>query len=125
MAVDTKPFAPLVSAATLTGQMTLQPSTTVTASTTAAASAQFAGNNDNNGYCQIQIANKTSAWAHVNFGDLTVAAVTAATVAAGYPVAPGGVVIVTLPPSMNAASVILDAAPSGSAAVVFTRGIGS
>lgn len=47
-----------------------------------------------------------------------------ATVDNGYPVAPGTVVTVTIPSEVNAASVILDAASSGSTSVVFSMGQG-
>lgn len=119
---DTRSFYPmyLPSVGTTTG--TNAASITVTASTSAAASAQFPGNLDQNNFQQIQIANKTSAWAHVNFGKS--GAITAATVAAGYPVAPGAVVVVSVNYEVSGASVILDAAPSASASVVFTRGEG-
>jgi hypothetical protein len=130
--METRAFQPLyrpsastpatATTAAVTTPGTLNPSTTITASVAAATNTvPFAGMT-NNQIVQIQIANKTSAWAHVNFGVL--GAVVAATVAAGYPVAPGGVVVVTVANEVTAASVILDAAPSGSASVVFTRGEG-
>lgn len=100
----------------------LAPSTTITASTSAATNAVPFSGMTNNQIVQIQIANKTSAWAHVNFG--IVGSVVAATVAASYPVAPGSVVVVSVANEVTAASVILDAAPSASAAVIFTRGEG-
>jgi len=117
---ETRAFQPLYGPTTGTGTGTLTASVTVTASTSAAASGQLGG--QFNGKDQIQIANKTSAWAHVNFG--VFGNITAATVAAGYPVAPGGVVVVTVSAEVTGASVILDAAPSGSASVIFTSGVG-
>jgi len=124
---DTQSFAPVyrrtvVNAGSANTAGTLQTSVTVTASSSSAtASGVIAGANPN-GNNQIQIANKTTAWAHVNFGVL--GAITAATVAAGYPVAPGAVVVVTVDPEVDGASVILDAASTGSSNVIFTRGAG-
>jgi hypothetical protein len=69
----------------------------------------------------MQIANQTAAWAYVNFG--IAGAVTAATVAASYPVAPGGVVVLTIADEVTGATVIL-AAGATSASVTFTRGSG-
>lgn len=102
-------------------QGALWPSVTVTASAAAAASTEILGAPGNTA---MQIANTTTAWAYVNFGNLKVAAVTAATVATGYPVAPGAVVVVTVDPEVNGASVILSAASTGDTSVIFTRGIG-
>lgn len=70
---------------------------------------------------QIQIANQTAAWAYVNFG--IAGSVTAATVAAGYPVAPGGVVVLTVATEVTGASCILAAGAAGGS-VTFTRGNG-
>jgi hypothetical protein len=72
---------------------------------------------------QIQIANTTNGWAYVNFGNLAIGAVTAATVATGYPVAPGAVVVVTVGGDVNGASVIL-ASGATAGSVIFTRGEG-
>jgi hypothetical protein len=109
--METRAFAPLSTATTvnpLTGAAiagTLLASVTVTSTNASAtASAQLPGP-PNSGVAQIQIANTTTAWAYVNFGVL--GAVTAATVAASYPVAPGSVV-----------------APGTNTAVIFTRGEG-
>lgn len=100
---------------------TLAPSVTAVAAITAAPSPQFPGT-DKNTYVQIQIANKTSVWVHVNFG--VFGAVVAATLAAGYPVGPGTVVVVSVDPEVSGASVISDGAPAASTSVVFTRGEG-
>jgi hypothetical protein len=98
-------------------------STTVTATNASAtASVQFSGNADSNSFFQIQIANKTTAWAHVEFGRF--GNVELATVADSYPVAPGSVVIVSVSAEVSGASVILDAAPGTATAVIFTRGVG-
>jgi hypothetical protein len=125
---DTQAFAPMYQRYNPVGpvQSTIRPSVTVAATNASAtASTVFPGGNQNDKN-QIQIANKTSAWAHVNFGVLEGGrTVTAATVAADYPVAPGAVVVVTVDPEVNAASVILDAAAAGSTSVIFTRGAGT
>lgn len=124
---DTQSFAPaykktIVGASSVTAG-TLLTSVTVTGSEAAAtASAQFPGGTPDT-TTQIQIANTTNQWAYVNFGVLRLT-VTAATVAASYPVAPGAVVVVTVDPEVDAASVILGAAPGTNTAVIFTRGAG-
>jgi hypothetical protein len=98
----------------------LLPSVTVAAVDTATASARLSGTDKNN-YCQIQIANTSTAWAYVNFG--LFGAVVAATVATGFPVPPGMVRIVSVDEEVTGASVILGtAAATGN--VVFTRGEG-
>jgi hypothetical protein len=71
---------------------------------------------------QIEISNTTSAWAFVNFGIF--GAVTAATVAAGFPVAPGVSRTVTVDKEVTGASVILGAAPATLTAIIFSRGEG-
>lgn len=120
---DVRPFAPLYGPNAGAPAGTFTSSLTVTASA-AAASGTLPGNSTGNSDLnQIQIANKTTAWAHVNVG--RAGAVTAATVAAGYPVAPGGVVVITVNSEVSGVSVILDAAPGTATAVVFTRGAGS
>ncbi len=99
---------------------TLAPSTTVAATDAAGATGKFSGTDANN-YVQIQIANLSTSWAYVNFG--VFGNVTAATVAASYPVAPGGVVVVSVDKEVSGASVILGtAAATGN--VIFTRGEG-
>lgn len=98
----------------------LQTSTTVAGADTATSSAKFPGTNDNT-YVQFQIANLSTSWAYVSFGQF--GAVVAATVAASYPVAPGSVVVVSVDPEVTGASVILGtAAATGN--VIFTRGEG-
>jgi hypothetical protein len=127
---DTQAFAPFYKRSVQTGTPntsqngTLLPSVTVAASVAAAASTVFPGT-DSNDSIQIQISNTTTAWAYVNFGVLLGGlTVPAATVATGYPVAPGAVVAVTVDKEVNAASVILGAASTGGTTVVFTRGAG-
>lgn len=116
---DTRAFYPLYSPSTGKTAGTLLPSVTVAATAVSAtASTAFPGSGN---FPQIQIANKSASWAQVNFGNLTTGALTAATVAAGYPVGPGAVVVVSVDKEVNAASVILD---SGTGNVVFTRGEG-
>jgi len=126
MANEVRSFYPLyqrsseTAGATTAG--TLQPSVTVAGAAAAVASTAFPGTDKNN-YCQIQIANQAAQWAYVNFGVLGMSGqtVTPATVAASYPVAPGSVVVVSVDPEVNAASVIL---ASGTGNVTFTRGEG-
>lgn len=71
-------------------------------------------------YKQIQIANLTAGWVFVNFGQQ---GTTVATVAAGYPIAPGSVVIITAGGLQTYASVIC-AVGSAGGSVIFTRGQG-
>lgn len=98
----------------------LAPATTVAGVDIATASARFSGT-DNNNYCQIQIANLSTSWTYVNFG--VFGNVTAATVAASYPVAPGSVVVVSVDKEVSGASVIHGtAAAVGN--VIFVRGEG-
>ena len=113
---DVRPFAPLYapSDAALTSSLTISASTT-------AASGTLPGNAQTNDFNQIQIANTTTGWAYVNFARST-SEIAAATVAAGYPVAPGGVAVVTVSSEVAAASVILG---SSTGTVIFTRGSGS
>jgi hypothetical protein len=121
--MEIRAFAPLYgpsAAANTTGTAgSLLPSTTVSATSSAVASGIFAGG-VTSGRAQLQIANTSGAWAYVNFGNVGIG-VTAATVAAGYPVAPGAVVVVSVDPEVNGASVILG---TGTGTVVFTRGEG-
>ncbi len=123
---EQRSFFPLYTTTQYTGNPavasggSLQPSVTVAATDASGASAKFSGVNENT-YVQIQIANQTTSWAYVNFGQF--GAVAAATVAASYPVAPGSVVVVSVDPEVTGASVILGtAAATGN--VVFTRGEG-
>lgn len=67
------------------------------------------------------VANKTTAWAHVSFG--VFGNVTAATVN-HIAVAPGTIKIFTVNTITTGASVILDAASTGSSVVMFTKGNG-
>lgn len=117
--METRAFQPLYTKATASANGTLQPSVTVAASGTHAASTQFPGQLTGNGSNQIQIANTTTAWAYVNFGIF--GNVTAATVAASYPVGPGAVVVITVDGEVSGADVILS---TGSGNVIFTRGEG-
>ena len=94
----------------------LYASVTVAASTSAAAGILPTSSTN-----QLQIANTTNGWAYVNFGPA--GNVTAATVAASYPVAPGGVVVITVDDEVNGVSVIL-AAGATSGSVTFTCGNG-
>jgi hypothetical protein len=121
---EVRAFAPLYTPNQGNAVGTLAPSTTVAATNASATpSTAFSGNSQSANYQQqIQIANTTTAWAYVNFGVLSASqAVTAATVATGYPVAPGAVVVVTVDKEVNAASVIL---ATGTGNVVFSRGEG-
>lgn len=122
---DVRPFAPLYGPNTGASPGGLTASVTITGATTAA-SAALPGPAYND-FCQIQIANTTTAWAYVNFGIATTGslALAAATTAASYPVAPGSVVVVTVSSEVAAASVILGAAPGTLTAVIFTRGAGT
>lgn len=116
-------FFPLYGPATGTSQGgNFESITVASTNASATASAQFPGNLDQNAFCQIQIANKTTAWAHIEFGRF--GSVEVATVADSYPVAPGSVVIVSVASEVSGASVILDAAPGTATAVIFTRGQG-
>lgn len=120
--METRAFAPLYTTAAGAVAGTLLASISVTSTNSSAtASAQLPGPT-NSGVAQLQIANTTTAWAYVNFG--TFGNVTAATVAAGYPVGPGAVVVVSVLPEVSGASVILGAAPGTLTAVIFTRGEG-
>lgn len=112
-------FGPQYSPSTGTTQGSLLPSTTVSATASAVASTRFSGTNWS-GKRQLQVSNTSTVFAYINFGNIDKGAVTAATVAASWPVAPG-TVIVTVDSEINAASVIL---ASGTGTVVFTRGDG-
>ena len=116
---DTQAFAPFYRV-TVPGAQTggFLPSVTV-ACTASSAVASGALAPENSGGSSIQVANTTNGWAYVNMGVL--GALSAATVAAGYPVAPGAVVAISVAPEVTGASVILG---SGTGNVVFTRGNG-
>ncbi len=101
------------------------PSVTVAAvNATPVASTVFPGGEGLNNYVQIQISNKTSVWVHVNFGVLLGGQTVRAATLNDYPVAPGTVVVVSVAPEVNAASVFADGAPATSTSVMFTRGEG-
>lgn len=117
---DVRPIAPLYAPNSGVGAGGLVANLTVSASTTAASGA-LPGNTQTNDFCQIQIANTTSGWAYVNFGRTT-AEVPVATTANGYPVAPGGVAVITVSSEVAAVSVILG---TSSGSVIFTRGSGT
>jgi hypothetical protein len=95
--------------------------TLIASVTVAATTSAVAGVLPNTGTNQVQIANTTAGWAYVNFG--IAGNVTAATVAASYPVAPGAVVVVTVDDEVNGVSVIL-AAGATAGSVTFTCGNG-
>lgn len=114
---------PLYGPSSGSAQGSLYPSVTVIGAATATPSTRLPGA-ANSGTTQIQIANITNQWAYVNFGNLDIGTVTAATVAASYPVAPGTVVVVTVGDDVNGASVILGGAPGTATSVIFTRGSG-
>ena len=117
---DIKPFQPLYGPNAGQNAGNFVSSLTITAGATAVSGA-LPGNTQASGFCQIQIANTTTGWAYVNCGRNT-AEISPATVAAGYPIAPGGVVVISVPSEVAVVSVILG---SSSGAVVFTRGTGS
>lgn len=115
--METRAFAPLRGPAGV-----MQPSVTVAAiNTSATASPIFPGSPRNN-QVQCMVANKTTAWAHINFG--VFGSVVAATVAASLAVAPGAVRIFSIASDDTGASVILDAAPGTATSVIFTKGEG-
>lgn len=123
---DTRAFFPLYTPSNVAaGQIgQLLPSVTVNAvDATAVPSTVFPGTTDNN-YCQIQVANKTDKWVHVNFGVLLGGQTVRAATINDYPVAPGSVVVVTVDPEVNASSVFSNGSPTGSTGVLFTRGDG-
>jgi ethanolamine transporter EutH len=99
---------------------TLAASTTIAATVAAAPTTIFAGTMTNYQQ-QIRVANQTSAWAFMNFG--VFGNITAATVAASLPVAPGAVEVFTVDKEVSGASVIL-AAGGTTGNVTFTRGEG-
>lgn len=124
---DTRPFFPLyVPSNVAAGQVGANtPGVIVAASNgVAVASTVFPGTTDNN-YCQIQIANKTDKWVHVNFGVLLGGQTVRAAALTDYAVAPGSVAVVSVDPEVNASSVFADGAPTASTSVVFTRGEGT
>lgn len=120
--METRPFEPLYYPASVGNtQGGLAESITVTGTVSATASGAFTGNTPGV-MRQIRVANKTTAWAHISFG--ASGNLEAATVADDLCLAPGSVEIFTVAPEVNAASVILDAAPGTATAVIFTRSEG-
>lgn len=101
-----------IAATTSASAMTLLPGSTGITGSTAQQNILF--------YKQIQVANQTAGWIFINLGTLSAAV---ATVAAGYPIAPGSVVIVTCGGLQQYVSVIC-AAGSAGGNVTFTRGQG-
>jgi hypothetical protein len=129
MVDETRPFTPLynqtqyINGVINPGSGNLVASATATAGIASSASTQFPGNaNSDNSIVQIQIANKTSVWVHVNFGPFGI--LRAATLT-DFPVAPGMVQVVTVDGDVSGATVISDGVPAASTAVVFTRGSGT
>ena len=73
---------------------------------------------------QVQVANSSSAYAFVIFGNantVTASAGSAGTQTTDYPVAPGGVVVMTISQFTTYVAVVL---ASGTGAVYFTPGVG-
>jgi len=122
--METRAFEPqyLPNAGNAVG--TLLPSTTVTPLITAVATPVFAGvtGGSANYKQQMLVSNTTTSWAYINFG--VFGNITAATVAAGLPIAPGVARVFTVDKEVSGASVILGAASTGGTTVVFTRGEG-
>jgi hypothetical protein len=120
--METWPFQPLY---TNSGNAGAAPAGTLVASVTVAASTSAAAGvlpGSNFSVKQIEITNQTNGWAFCNFGVQGV--VTAATVAAGYPVAPGSDKVITIADEVTGVSVIL-ASGATSGNVTFTRGSGA
>ena len=118
--METWAFNPLYVNTGLQGAQpgTLTPSVTIAASTSAAAGLLPGGGS---GAAQIEFTNQTGAWAYVNVG--VAGAVVAATVAASYPIAPGGDKVITVASECTGWSVIL-AAGGTAGSVTATRGNG-
>lgn len=126
MANEVRSFYPLYNASRgASGQVGQnQPSVTVAAvDATAVPSTVFPGTTNNN-YVQVQIANKTDKWQHVNFGVLGGGQTVRAATINDYPVGPGTVVVVSVDPEVNASSVFSNGVPTASTSVMFTRGEG-
>ena len=120
--METRPFQPLytrsqVGATSSNG--TLISSVTLAATGTAQP-VTLPGSSGPNTTNQIQIANQSSGWAYVNFGQA--GAITAVTAGTGYPIAPGSVAIVTVDLEVSGASCLLDSGKTGN--VIFSRGEG-
>lgn len=125
LARETPPFKPLyIRDKSVNGIVSngLVKSLDIAASTTASVATSLPGASANNTECQIQIANRQgTGWAWVQFGvsnDCPLAV-------AGqcYPVAPNGVVVVTVDSEVNSVSVVLDTSATGN--VNFCRGEGT
>lgn len=121
---DTKSFAPFYRVSNLAASQagTFMPSVTVaaTAGGATASGVLTPGTGSGGGGSSLQIANAaTTAWAYVNVG--VHGNVTAATVAASYPVPPLSTRVVSVDQEVTGASVIMSA---GTANVIFTRGSG-
>jgi hypothetical protein len=120
---ETRPFAPAYLPTTTTGvQGGVLESVTVTGTNSSATATPAFSGNVAGGIQQIRVANKTTAWAHIEFG--VYGNVEAATVADSFAVAPGSVEIFSVAAEVSGASVILDAAPGTATAIIFTRGEG-
>ena len=118
---DTQAFAPFYKVANIGASQagTFIPSVTV-AATAAGATASAEIPIQQSGQQSMQIANTAAtAWAYVNVG--IAGNVTAATVAASFPVPPLSTRVITVNQEVTGASVIMSA---GSGSVVFTRGNG-
>lgn len=132
---DIRPFAPLYNqtqyvpgpggTSVISQQGQCAASVTVTAADATAVPSTLIPGAGNNSNIQIQIANKTSVWVHVNFGRLEGGETVRAATINDYPVAPGSVVVLTVDPEVNAASVFANGAPAAATAVMFTRGSGT
>lgn len=124
---DTQAFAPLYIRSNVNGGQIGQNVAGVVVNAINAvsvASAVFPGSSDQNNFTQIQIANKTDVWVHVNFGVLLGTQTVRDATVNDYPVGPGAVVVVSVDPEVNACEVIAFGSPTGATAVVFTRGTG-
>jgi hypothetical protein len=107
----------------LLASLTIAATTTASAMTLLPGSAGATGSTAQENYLfykQVQVANLTAGWIFLNFGQ---AGSSVATVAAGYPVAPGAVVVVTVNGLQTYVSVICAVGSSGGS-VIFTRGQG-
>ncbi len=118
--METRAFAPLYGPVGAgSGVSSLIPSVTVAVSGTAA-SAALPGTISTNAYCQLQIANTSSAWGYVNFSGGGTANIPAATIAASLPIAPSSIIVISVSSDVNAVSAI----SAGTGNIIFTRGEG-
>jgi uncharacterized membrane protein len=119
---DNQSFAPFYKVSNVAASQTGSFIASVTVAATAGgatASSQLPGT-PNGGGSQLFIANtSTTAFAYVNVG--VNGSVTAATVAASFPIPPLATKTISVHPEVNGASVIMGA---GAASVIFTRGNG-